>query len=142
MSLEDNKDVIRSFLEEGFNQRNLTVVDEVFASDHVLRSPLTGEGGVSGTAEIKRALEDYHNHAQGTGARCTILNQIAEGDWVATSYRLREAQEEHMGVMFSRLDDSKIQETLVVARDVSESEGPGKPEERGEPRKQERKHVN
>ena len=121
MSLEDNKAVISRFLQEGFNQRNLTVVDEVFASNHVLRSPLTGVGGVSGTEVIKRALEDYLNHAQGTG-RFTIENQIAEGDWVATSYTLRDAQDEHMGVMFSRIDDSKIQETFVVARDVSESE--------------------
>ncbi len=30
-----------------------------------------------------------------------------------------ERQEEHMGVMFSRLVDSKIQETFVVAREVS-----------------------
>lgn len=121
MSFEDNKEVINRFLRGGFNQRDFTIVDEVFASDHVLRSPLTGVGGVSGTEELKRALEDYHNHEQGTG-RFTIENQIAEGDWVATSYTLRDAQEEHMGVMFSRLDDSKIQETFVVARDVS---GPG-----------------
>jgi hypothetical protein len=131
MSLEDNKEVISRFFRRGFNQRDLTVVDEVFASDHVLRSPLTGVGGVSGTEEIKRALEDYHNHAQGTGSS-TIENQIAEGDWVATSYTLRDAQEEHMGIMFSRLDDSKIQETFVVARDVS---GPGSDEGR-------RKHIN
>ena len=131
MSLEENKDVISRFLQRAINQRDLTVVDEVFASDHVLRSPLTGVGGVSGTEEIKRALEDYLYHAQGTG-RVTIENQIAEGDWVATSYTLRDAQEEHMGVMFSRLVDSKIRETFVVARDVS---GPGIDVQR-------RKHIN
>ena len=131
MSLEENKAVISRFLRRGINQRDLTVVDEVFASDHVLRSPLTGVGGVSGTEEIKRALEDYLYHAQGTG-RVTIENQIAEGDWVATSYTLRDAQEEHMGVMFSRLVDSKIRETFVVARDVS---GPGIDVQR-------RKHIN
>ena len=117
MSLAGNKAEIRRFLQEGINERNLTIVDEVFASDHVLRSPLTGVEGVSGTEEIKRALEGYLNHAQGTG-RVTIENQIAEGDWVATSYTLRDAQEEHMGIMFSRVVDSKIQETVVVARDV------------------------
>jgi hypothetical protein len=124
MSLEDNKAMIRRFLQEGFNQRNLTIVDEVFASNHILRSPLTGVGGVSGTDVIKRALEDYHE--RGSGGRCTILNQIAEGDWVATSYTLGEEQEEHMGVMSSRLVESKIQETIVVARDVvSDEDVPG-----------------
>jgi hypothetical protein len=133
MSLEDNKAVISRFLQEGFSQLNLTLVDEVFASNHVLRTPLTGVGGVSGTEVIKRALEDYHE--QGTGARCTVLNQIAEGDWVATSYTLGKEQEEHMGVMFSRLVDRKIQETFVVARDVSESEGSAEEFKKGvEPR--------
>src|SRR5215212_10184910 len=132
MSLEDNKAVIRRFLQEGFNERNLTIVDEVFASDHVLRSPLTGMEGVSGTEVIKRALEDYYEH--GTGGRCTILNQIAEGDWVATSYTLGQEQEEHMGVMSNYLGDSKIQETFVVARDVSM---PGSRE-----RMMFRKHIN
>lgn len=131
MSLEDNKEVISRFLRRGINQRDLTVVDEVFASDHVLRSPLTGGRGVSGTEEIKRALEDYLNHAQGTG-EVTIEYQIAEGDWVATSYTLSDAQEEHMGVMLSRLVGSKIRETFVVARDVS---GPGIDVQR-------RKHIN
>jgi hypothetical protein len=120
MSLEDNKAVISRFLQEGFNQRNLTIVDKVFASNHILRSPLTGVEGVSGTEVIKRALKDYHEHS--TGGRCTILNQIAEGDWVATSYTLGEEQVEHMGVMSSRLVNRKIQETLVVARHVSASE--------------------
>ncbi len=41
-----------------------------------------------------------------------------------------ERQEEHMGVMFSRLVDSKIQETFVVAREVSSA-----PEEEWEDRK-------
>ena len=72
---------------------------------------------MKGTEVIKIALEDYHT--EGSGAGCTILNQIAEDDWIATSYTLGEGQEEHMGVMFSRLVDSKIQETFVVAREVS-----------------------
>jgi len=131
MSSGGNQAVVTNFLQEVFDRQNVDIVDEVFASDHVLRSPETGTEEVKGTEVIKRALEDYHNHAQGTG-RVTIENQIAEGDWVATSYTLRDAQEEHMGVMFSRLDDSKIQETFVVARDVS---GPGIDVQR-------RKHIN
>jgi SnoaL-like domain len=117
MSLDDYKAVISSFLQEVFNQRNLAIVDEVFAPDHTLLSPETGTGKVQGTEVIKRALEDYHKVE--SGARCTILDQIAEGDWIATSYTLGEEQAEHMGVMISHLVDGKIKETFVVAREVS-----------------------
>ena len=117
MSMEDNKAVIGRFLREIFNQRNLAIVDEVVAPDHRLLSPETGTGEVEGTEVIKRAIEDYHK--EGAGARCTIRNQIAEGEWVATSFTLGEEQAEHMGIMTSRLVDGKIQESFVVARDVS-----------------------
>jgi len=50
---------------------------------------------------------------------CTVENQIAEGDWVATSYTLSEA-EEHRGIMLSRVVDGRIQESHVVAQTVSE----------------------
>jgi predicted SnoaL-like aldol condensation-catalyzing enzyme len=129
MSSEDNKAVISGFLLEVFNQRNLATVDEVFAPDHALLSPETGTEKVVGRIEvIKRALKEYH--AEGPRARCTILNQIAEGDWIATSYTLGEEQAEHMGIMISHLDDGKIKETFVVAREVSSA-----PEEEWEDRK-------
>jgi hypothetical protein len=124
MSSEDNKAVISGFLREVFNQRNLAIVDEVFAPDHALLSPETGTEKVVGRTEvIKRALEDYYD-AEGPKARCTILNQIAEGDWIATSYTLGEEQAEHMGVMVSYLVDGKIKETFVVAREVSSAPEP------------------
>jgi hypothetical protein len=119
MSLEDNKAVISGFLQEVFNQRNPAILDEVFAPDHALLSPETGTEEVVGRTEvIRRALEDYYN-AESPGARCTILNQIAEGDWIATSYTLGEERAEHMGIMISHLVDGKIKETFVVAREVS-----------------------
>jgi hypothetical protein len=118
MSLEDNKAVISGFLQEIFNQRNFAIVDEVFAPDHALLSPETGTGKVEGTEVIKRALQDF-DQAEGAGARCTILNQIAEGDWIATSYTLGEEQAEHMGIMINHLVNGKIKETFVAAREVS-----------------------
>ena len=117
MSVEDNKAVVRSFLEEGFNQRDLTVVDRVFAPEHKLTSPETGTEAVEGVEVIKEALQDYYEN--GTGAPCTILKQIAEGEWVATSYALGEGQAEHMGVLMCRLINGRIEETFVVAREVS-----------------------
>jgi predicted SnoaL-like aldol condensation-catalyzing enzyme len=116
MEMEDNKSVVRRFLHEAFDRQNPTIVDELFAPDHVIRGPKLGTGEVRGTEEIKDELHDY------TGARCTIQYQIAEGDWVATSYTLHEENQEHMGVLLSRLADGKIQETFVVAREIPEVE--------------------
>ena len=111
--------MVRDLLQRGFNQRDLTVVDDVFAPDHVLISPETGTEQVTSPEVIREALEDYHT--EGSGAGCTVLDQIAEGDWVATSYTLGEQQAEHMGVIMCRLASGKIQETFVVAREVSPS---------------------
>jgi len=117
MSSENNKDVISDFLQKVFNQKDLATVEEVFAPDHALLSPETGTEKVDGPEVIKVALDDYHK--LGSGAGCTILNQIAEGDWVVTSYTLGEQQAEHMGIMINYLVDGKIKETFVVAREVS-----------------------
>ena len=128
MSSKDNKHVISDFLQKVFNQKDLAIVEEVFAPDHALLSPETGTEKVEGPEAIKKALEDYHS--KGSGAGCTIVKQIAESDWVATSYTLGEGQAEHMGVMINYLVDGKIKETFVVAREVSSA-----PEEDWEDRK-------
>jgi hypothetical protein len=128
MSSAGTRAVGTNFVQEAFDRQNVDIVDEVFASDHVLRSPETGTEEVKGTKVIKRALKDYHT--EGSGAGCTILNQIAEDDWVATSYTLGERQEEHMGIMINHLVNGKIKETFVAAREVSSA-----PEEDWEDRK-------
>jgi hypothetical protein len=116
MEIEDNKSVVRRFLHEAFDEQYPAIVDELFAPDHVIRGPKLGTGEVRGTEPLKRELRHY------AGARCTIRDQIAEGDWVATSYTLHEEKQNHMGVLLSRLADGKIQETFVVARKVPLSE--------------------
>ena len=53
---------------------------------------------------------------------CTIQRQIEEREWVATSYTLTEANDVHMGILFSRVVAGKITESFVVARTISEAE--------------------
>lgn len=120
MSTEDNKALIARFLREIFDERNVAIVDELVDPYHSLLSPETGTEAVEGTGVIKSAIEDYHS--TGSGAGCTILNQISEGDWVATSFTLGDEQAEHMGILTSRLEDGRIRESYIVARDVSSSE--------------------
>ena len=119
MQSEDGKVLVSRFLLEGLGEGNAAVVDQVFASDHVLYSPVLGTGEWVGTDPIKDAIEEFWSDG---GVRCTILSQIAEQDQVATSYALSEAYKDHTGIMISRIADSKIQSSLVVASEVLEPE--------------------
>ena len=120
MQSEDGKALVRRFLLEGLGEGNTDVVDQVFASDHVLRSPVLGTGVWNGTDPIKDAIEEFWSG--GATVRCTIRRQISEGDRVATSYTLSEENKDHVGIMISRVASSKIQSSLVVANEVSEPE--------------------
>jgi hypothetical protein len=120
MQSEDNKVLVSRFLLEGLGGGNTGVVDEVFASDHVLRSPVLGTGEWTGTDPIKDAIEEFWS--DGGEVSCTIRRQIAEGDRVATSSTLSEEDKGHLGIMISRVAEGKIRSSLVVASEVSEPE--------------------
>jgi hypothetical protein len=107
MQSEDGKVLVSRFLLEGLGEGNTAVVIQVFAPDHVLRSPVLGTGEWVGTGPIKEAIEEFWS--DGTGVSCTIIEQIAEGERVATSYALSEEYKDHTGIMISRIADGKIQ---------------------------------
>lgn len=114
------KAVVERFLLKGFGELNPEIVDEVFAPDHALSSPEFGTQVITGTGIIKSAIYEFSNEVG--EIECTIQRQIEEGEWVATSYTLREANEVHIGTLFSRIVAGKITESLVVARTVSVAE--------------------
>lgn len=111
MEIEENKAAIRRFLsQEVFFGGSLAVVDEVFAPDVVWLSPGNGDVLSSGTEVIKDELETYQNQE----GEIAILEQIAEGESVATRYRLEVFGGEFVGVTLSRFADGKIQEYRVL----------------------------
>ena len=78
MSTEDNKATVRRFTEEGMNQGNIAVFDELCAPNWVYHEP--GSPDVRTLADYKRsitearsAFPDFHT---------TIEDLIAEGDKV------------------------------------------------------------
>ncbi len=118
MGIEVNKDKIGRFLSQEvfFGEEGLAVVDEVFAPDVVWRRAGNGEVQFSGTDEIKEEIRVYRNE----GGEIAILEQIAEGESVATRYRLEvgEPRRAFVGVTLSRFaDDGKIHEYRVVVGD-------------------------
>jgi hypothetical protein len=120
VEIEENKAAIRRFLsQEVFfgEEESLAVVDEVFAPEVVWLAPGNGEVIYSGTGEIKAELRRYRE----VGGEIAILEQIAEGESVATRYRLevgREQRRAFVGVTLSRFaDDGMIHEYRVVVTD-------------------------
>ena len=80
MSTEENKAVIRRWLEECYNKGNVTVADELIATDYINRSAPHGQtSGLEGEKQyitmIRSVFPDFH---------ITIEDQIAEGDKVVT----------------------------------------------------------
>jgi steroid delta-isomerase-like uncharacterized protein len=94
MMSEENKEKARRFLEEAFNEGNLGVVDEIFASDYVLHDPASPEE-VSGPEGIKQFVQMYRSAFPDT--HITVEDQIAEGDEVVTRWTGRGT---HQGALF------------------------------------------
>ena len=71
---EENKAIVRRWLEDGLNARNLAIIDELFAPDYANHSPRLGVVGreytALETAEFFVAFPDW---------RTTIDDVIAEG---------------------------------------------------------------
>lgn len=90
MSAEENKAFVRRQIEETWNKGNLDFADEGFTSDFVQYDPANPEGihGPDGfkqnVAQMRSAFPDLHME---------IVDQIAEGDRVATRYVIRGTQE-------------------------------------------------
>lgn len=82
-----NKAIARRFLDELWNRGNFAVVDELLASDYdghsstVVRGP---EGAVAFIPTVHAAFPDF---------QFKILDQIAEGDKVATRWKLSGTHE-------------------------------------------------
>jgi steroid delta-isomerase-like uncharacterized protein len=81
MSTEDNKAKARRIIEEGWNQGNTAVFDELFAADYVGHDP---SGPVHGPEGFKQLYATYR--AAFPDTHLTIEDQIAEGDKVVARW--------------------------------------------------------
>ena len=81
MSTEENKVNERRFVEEGWNQGNTAVFDELFAADYLGHDP---SGPLHGPEGFKQFYATYRTAFPDT--HLTIEDQIAEGDTVASRW--------------------------------------------------------
>src|SRR3712207_3938701 len=94
MMSEENKEKVRRFFQEAFNEGNLGVADEIFASDYVQHDPTTPEE-ISGPEGIKGFVQMYRSAFP--DSHITVEDLIAEGDKVVTRFRGRGT---HQGELF------------------------------------------
>jgi predicted ester cyclase len=80
-ALEDNKELVRRLIEEGFNQGNLDAVDEIVSPDVVTHNPIILDAP-SGSDSIRGGIELIHNAFSDINVE--IHEILAEGDRVAT----------------------------------------------------------
>jgi steroid delta-isomerase-like uncharacterized protein len=117
---EENKTVVRRFLEEIFTAGNLELVDELFAPDYVLHDPVVPDE-VSGPEGMKRYVSMYRSAYPDT--HFTVEDQIAEGDKVVTRWTGQGTQQGELmgipptgervtitGITVDRLSGGKIEE--------------------------------
>jgi len=79
MSLQENKALVRRFVEEVQNQHNLAALDELFSPDFVDHSGMTSPPNLEGTKGFFTMM-----FAAFPDMRFTIRQQLAEGDKVMT----------------------------------------------------------
>jgi steroid delta-isomerase-like uncharacterized protein len=112
MSAEENKDKMRHFLEEGFGQGKVEVVDEVLHSDFVCWDPNSDTGEIRGAQTIKGEIEYFRNAVP--DLTYTVEDQIAEGDRVVTRYTTRGT---HQGEFFGVAGTGKPIEMTGISID-------------------------
>src|SRR2546426_11430279 len=86
---EVTKAIARRFYEEGWNQGNLAVFDELLASNHVLHDPGFPEP-IRGPEGFKQYYASYRTAFPGN--QLTVEDYLAEGDTVVSRWTGRGTQ--------------------------------------------------
>ena len=88
MSIEDNKAIVRSFVDEVLNKRDSSAIDRLFATDFVNHTP---QPGVPPTRDgIKRFFSMFLSAFP--DLRASINDQVAEENKVMTYMNLKGTQ--------------------------------------------------
>jgi predicted ester cyclase len=96
VSAEENKAIVRRFMEEAFGEGKPELVDELLDPDFVRYDPYIAAGEVRGTQTVKENIVWFRNAFPDLS--CTIKEQVAEGEKVVSRWTLRGT---HQGDFFS-----------------------------------------
>jgi steroid delta-isomerase-like uncharacterized protein len=93
--MEENRAIVRRFMEESFGRGKPELVDELLDSDFVRYDPYIVAGEVRGTQTVKDNIVWFRNAFPDLS--CTVEEQVAEGDKVVSRWTLRGT---HRGEFF------------------------------------------
>jgi steroid delta-isomerase-like uncharacterized protein len=112
MSTQENKTIYCRFLEEMWNERKYEIAEELFAENYAYHDP-AAPGVPPGPACAKLLVSTYVEAFP--DVRVTIDEMLAEGDLVATRWRIKGT---HRGPLMGIPATGKVAEVsgLVVAR--------------------------
>jgi steroid delta-isomerase-like uncharacterized protein len=115
---EQNKAIVRRYLEEVFARGNLDAIPELFSPDYLEHDPASDEE-IRGHEGVWRDLSIYQSAL--CDIQITVEDQIAEGDRVATRATMRATHVEELfrvapsgnrvtvtGIVIHRLSDGKL----------------------------------
>ncbi len=121
--MEQNKTIIRQFIDETLNQGDIEAAEKFVARDVVEQVPFPGQGpGIEGVKDVlggmRAAFPDLH---------WTVEEQIAEGDKVVTRFEWTGTHRGQFlgvaptgrsvqvwGIVIDRLQDGKIKDTRIL----------------------------
>jgi predicted ester cyclase len=118
MSAQDNKEKARRFLEEGFGQGDLEVLDEVHEPDFVCCDPNSEVGEVRGADTMKQEILYFRNAVP--DLTYTVEDQVAEGEKVVRRYT---ATGTHQGEFFGVAPTDKPIEMSGIQIDRFDEKG-------------------
>ena len=118
---DQNKQTVRRLVEEGFNHRNLKLLDEIYAKDAISHDPSQPNLG-RGPEGARESMQVYTTAFP--DSKLTIEREIAEGDYVVQYLRTSGIHTGPLGnipatfkranvtgVIISKLQDGKVVET-------------------------------
>jgi steroid delta-isomerase-like uncharacterized protein len=83
-NIENHKALVRRWIDQGFNKKDLTVVDEIFSSDVTVNGQRVGHDGLK--KSMSRFITAFPD------LRVTITDVVAEGDNVVLWYSVQGNQ--------------------------------------------------
>jgi steroid delta-isomerase-like uncharacterized protein len=125
MSVENNKAVIRRWIEEAWNQGNSDLADELYCSDFVARDIDNSTPTIQGPAGIKNYLVAMRNAFP--DIHFTIDHLFAEGDRVVGAFTIRGTHRGDFGdipatgkrIVFQAVDIWRFKNGKIVERSVA-----------------------
>jgi predicted ester cyclase len=86
MSTEENKAIVRRFMEESFGEGKPELLNDLLDPDFVRYDPYIEAGEVRGAQTVKENIVWFHNAFRDFS--CTIEEQVAEGEKVVSRWRV------------------------------------------------------